>query len=230
MHRADRGRGTGRAAAPPGEPRRSRPCAPGPTSSTRRRFFDGRLAGLRRLPAAKVERARHDIRLRWLPLRGRRYEARAPREGQRRPPDLLVHRAVGAHPGPHAGRLARRPGWQRGGNGHAPRGRLSWPTTAPRRRDSRSGCSALRGSPTSAYPPAITPTRSSTAACAAGRSYCEARRRADDHLSLVAGITARQRKARAPRDLHRPCRVAGGADPVRSAARRCERSRPRTCP
>ena len=43
---------------------------------------------------------------------------------------------------------------------------------------------------------------------------CEARRRADDHLSLVAGITARQRKALAARDLTTMSRLAAAPIPL----------------
>jgi predicted RecB family nuclease len=43
--------------------------------------------------------------------------------------------------------------------------------------------------------------------------HCELRRRADDHLSLVAGITARQRKALVARDLTTTSRLAAAPIP-----------------
>ena len=58
-----------------------------------------------------------------------------------------------------------------------------------------------------------TPSRSSIATSAAGRELCQLRRRADDHLSLVAGITARQRKALVARELDTVVRLAAAPIP-----------------
>ena len=96
-------------------------------------FFDGRWRRLRGLPAA----GRDAERPRRLVVRGRRHEARAPRQGQRDPPDLLVRRAADARPGRRAGGAARRARRQRRARRDATASRTSWPTTGGSRRSSR---------------------------------------------------------------------------------------------
>ena len=105
------------------------------------------------------------------------------------------------------------------------RGRLHGLLPRREARGSRRPCTAPirrpRLPPATRRPPP-TPSRWSTAASAAGRSTCEARRRADDHLSLVAGIGAHQRKALRGRGIE--TLTAPGR------ARRCRSTRRSTAP
>jgi predicted RecB family nuclease len=68
--------------------------------------------------------------------------------------------------------------------------------------------------PSPTYPPAGTyPEPVEHCAVCRWSELCEARRRADDHLSLVAGITARQRKALVARELTTVERLAAAPIP-----------------
>jgi uncharacterized protein len=68
--------------------------------------------------------------------------------------------------------------------------------------------------PAAQYPPAETyPEPVEHCGVCRWAELCQARRRADDHLSLVAGISARQRKALVARDLHTVERLAAAPIP-----------------
>ena len=123
-----------------------------PTSSTRRRSSTARGAATPTSCSGSTIPDRPS-RLGPVPLRGRRHQARPPRQGQRRPPDLLVRRPARADPGRPARVAARRARRQRPGRRAAPRRRLhgllperTRPVPRrPRRRDGRV-----------AFPPATT--------------------------------------------------------------------------
>ena len=142
-------------------------------------FFDGQWLGLRRLPAAgRVARA--PIGLGPVPLRGRRHEAGAARQGRRRAPDLQLRRAADAHPGRAARAHEGRAGRQRPRDGEAARRRLHG--LLPRRQAAlhRDGPGHRRraGSP-AAYPPTATYPGAGRALrrLPMGRSCVRARRR-----------------------------------------------------
>ncbi len=116
-----------------------------------------------------------------LELRRRRHEARPPRQGERAHPDVRLRRPARRGPGG----AARKPSPSSPATAVATTtaSPTSPPSTAWSRPASRPACSATRPRRRP------TPTRSTTAASAAGGSTCVARREADDHLSLVAGMT-----------------------------------------
>ena len=155
-------------------------------------FFDGTWRGHADF-LLRVDDADAPVALGPVPLRGRRHEARPPRQGQRGPPDLLVRRPArprsrASGPSGCTSRSAAAPG-----RSSASGSTTTWPTTGARAPvpgdDGRRDAADL---PAGRH---VSRTRSSTATSAAGRAECAARRRADDHLSLVAGISARQRRA-----------------------------------
>ena len=229
--------------------RRGRPRRPDPPPGGRHDRRDGvgrrrhlpgdllrrPLARLCRLPAAGRV-AGSAIGLGALPLRGRRHEAGAARQGGRRPPDLLVRRAADADPGRAARADAGRARRKRARDGDPARRRLHG--LLPGREAALRGSRARHGrapAPAAAYPP---PDDLPGAGRALRRlpmgGALRQRRRDDDHLSLVAGITARQRKALVARELDTVVRLAAAPIPFdppldgTSAAQR--RARPRAGP
>ena len=156
------------------------------------------VARPRGLPAPR-RRAGATVALGSVPLRGRGHEARPPRQGQRGPPDLLVRRPAGAHPGRPARVDARRARRQRPDRRAAPGRRLHG--LLPQRHATDSS----RRSPTTTpatYPPAATYPEP-VEHCDVCRWAADARRAGatDDHLCLVAGIAARQRRALSERGV-----------------------------
>ena len=139
----------------------------------------------RRLPAPG-RGAGSAVALGSVPLRGRRHEAGPPRQGERGPPDLLVRRPARADPGRcgPCGCTSRSAGAPTRSSGFA--STTTWPTTgAPATVSWRRW--PTRPSPT--YPPAGTyPEPVEHCDVCRWAAECATRRRADDHLSLVAGI------------------------------------------
>ena len=232
-----------------GDDRRRWP--PAPTSSTRRRSSTARGAATPTSCCASTTPERPS-RLGPVALRGRRHEARAPRQGQRRPPDLLVHRPARADPGRPArsgctSRSAAAPG-----RSSASASTTTWPTTAARRDGSSRRSPTRRRPPT--RPPARTRSRSSTATSAAGPPSASPGGAADDHLSLVAGhlgppAAGAERRAASPpsrRSATWRCRWSrrsrargaealdagprAGADPARGTTRGTPLVRAARCP
>ena len=149
-------------------------------------FFDGRWLGFADF-LLRVETAE---RPRPVELRGRRHEARPPHEGERAPPDLLVHRPADADPGRRSRSGCTSPSAAARGRWSATGSPTTWPTTG------RPG--ALLEAKVAATEPRLSAGRhvpEPVEHCDVCRwsEHCAARRRADDDLSLVAGITGRQR-------------------------------------
>ena len=190
-------------------------------------FFDGTLARPRRLPVAR-RRPGAAVGLGPVPLRGRGHEARPPRQGERRPPDLLVHRPArrGSRASDRSGctsRSAAAPGpWRSCAS------TTTWRTTgAPATDSSRRWRTRRR--PT--YPPAATyPEPVEHCDVCRWAAECVQRRRDDDHLSLVAGISGRQRQALTGRDVAdaRSPRRSAPADGPAARGRRRRGPRPRS--
>ena len=158
-----------------------------------------------------------------VPLRGRRHEARPPRQGQRGPPDLHATSTMLTRIQGVATRMdARRARRQRARRRAAPRRRLHG--LLPR------GESALRGRRSATQAAARLPAGDHLSG--AGRALrrlplgaeCARRRREDDHLSLVAGIIGRQRRALA--DARRSTTLAD-ARPAAAAHRPADRGHQR---
>ena len=213
-------------------------------------FFDGTLARPRRLPAPR-RRAGPSVALGAVPLRGRRHQARPPRQGQRDPPDLLVRRPARADPGRPARVAPRRARRQRPDRRAAPRRRLHGllpqrPRPIPRDAGGRDAGDVPAGR-------RPTRSRSSTATSAAGRPNASTRRRdrrppeprrRDQRPPATGPDRPRRRDARgarrpAPADGaaargHRRGRARpgprAGADPARGPARRAASSTSCSCP
>ena len=180
-------RGPGRPACAPRPPRRSRRWPRGDDVIYQATFFDGTWRGhadfLLRVDDPTAHRS------------GVRGTTRSPtpswRATSRRAPSSRSARTstCSTDPGRPARVDARRARRQRPGGRAPARRRLHGLLPRARRRASWRPW-PTRPRPT--YPPAghATRSRSSTATSAAGPPECAARRRADDHLSLVAGITA----------------------------------------
>ena len=125
-------------------------------------------------------------------LRGRRHEARPARQGERDPPDLLVRRSARADPGRPTGVAARRSRWQRRA---VERFRVDDFMAYYRSARDRFLQTLADEIPPS-YPPLATyPEPVEHCDVCRWAAECVKRRRDDDHLSLVAGVTARQRRA-----------------------------------
>ena len=118
---------------------RRRSCATAATRTIeamavgRRRHLPGdvlrrHVARPRRLPAPG-RRAGSPVALGAVPLRGRRHEARPPRQGERHPPDLLVRRPARADPGRPAGVAPRRARRERASRRDGCGSTTTWPTT-----------------------------------------------------------------------------------------------------
>ena len=181
-------------------------------------------------------------------IRGRGHEARASRQGGRRAPDLLVRRSSSTRI------QGVEPEWMQVALGGSARetversgSRTTWPTTAPPSAGSRRPSARPRPIPGGDVPEPVEH-------CDVCRwdERCDAQRRADDDLSLVAGIAAGSGAALVARGIStHVARLAGVTDSARSAARRhrcskhgarptagarsrsrarCEARRPRTDP
>ena len=159
-------------------------------------------------------------------VRGRGHQAGAHGQGRRAAPDLRLQRDARGHPGRVPGHDVRGAGRQGQGDAGLPHGRL--PGLLP------SGASALPGarrrSGTGLPSPVArrTRSRSSTAGSARWDELCSKRRRDDDHLSLVAGITAKTRASLVEREVDTRRGLArAGSCPwhrrSRARARRCWR-------
>ena len=201
--RRDRDRGISttpdRAAGGGGGDARRR-CGQASTSSTRPR--SSTAGGAATPTSSSGSSARADPRR--LVLRGRRRQARPPREGRRHPPDVRLLRAARTAPGRRTGAHPRH---HRRRREHAPPTRRL-PRLLPRRSrratKTRSSADRRRAAP-------HLPRRSTTAASAAG-STCIDQRRADDHLSLVAGMRRDQTRELWPTACcHAPPRSAVAA-------------------
>ena len=177
----------------------------------------------RRLPAPRGRR-RSGLALGAVSLRGRRHEARASRQGERRAPDLLIRRPAGADPGRATGMAPRRARAAAPGPSSGCASTTTWPTTGALATGSWRPWPTRRRPPTRR--PARTPTRSSTATSAAGLPSAPRADAQDDHLSLVAGITARQRRALTERGIPTLEALGDLTLPMQPAARWNERGRP----
>ena len=161
------------------------------------------LAGANRLPASH----RGAFAARRIRLRGARHEARAPGQAARRPPALPLQPAARGGPGLRAGACLRRSRERRGGAGRAA------PIRALHRRTARRLERVVDGEPEPVYPEPV-------AHCGICQldPECSARRRADDHLSLVAGAT-RDARAQARSRRHRDAsRVSQAPQPTQTVA------------
>ena len=200
-----RGAAGGRRADDRGDARRRRRRLPG---DVLRRH----VARPRGLPApARPRRRRARQRVRPVALRGRRHQARPPRQGLRDPPDLLVRRPADGDPGRPAGVAPRRPRRPRATRRTRCASTTTWPTTAGCKAASRPP-SALRGDGTAARLPAgrrPTPSPSSTATSAAGPPIA---RRGAARTTTSASSRAHRRAsgARSRRAASRPGEALGG--------------------
>ena len=159
------------------------------------------LARPRGLPAAG-RRPGAALALRSVPLRGRGHEARPARQGERGAPDLHLRRPArgGSRASGRSGCTSRSAAARERSSASA--STTTWPTTA-RPRPILEAPWRTRSPPS--YPPAETyPEPVEHCDVCRWAAECVARRRADDHLCLVAGISARQRRAlTAPRTSRR---------------------------
>ena len=198
-------------------------------------FFDGRWLGYADF-LLRVEIAGAALALGAVPLRGRRHEAGPPREGRRGPPDLLVRRPARAHPGRAAASGCR--------------SCSAAARTRPPRCASDDYMAYYRAAKERFEAAVLDPRRRPAADARRRRTYpepvehcdvcrwaavCAQRRRDDDHLSLVAGITAPPAHGARRRARSTPsCGSANAPLPLRPAARRHERrehrARPRAGP
>ena len=198
-HRArwlDRGRWRLDSVLPP--PRRSTAMAAGRGRHLSGDVLRRDVARPRRLPAPR-RRRRPAVGLGRLPLRGRGHQAGPPRQGERGAPDLLVCRPARARSracGP-SGCTSRSAGRAR----TVERLRVDDYMAYYRGARDRFLAAVSDGRPVAYPPPETYPEPVDHCDVCRWAAECVQRRRDDDHLSLVAGISARQRRALGERGI-----------------------------